>query len=94
MAKKKFWMKRSLVPTDPPAQAMQTVTLRWREPAAFGAKQCQKTIGPNDVLEGEKWEQFVPEFLEPVSEEKEEKAEYEKPSGKTTTKTAGAKGKK
>jgi len=68
MASKKFRMKKSLVPSDPSLRGKVEVTMRWREASRMGARQLQKTIGPDDILEGDTFEQFVPEYLEEVVE--------------------------
>lgn len=75
MAKeKKFRMKKALRPADPSMNGLCDVTLRWRESSPMGSRQLQKTIGPDDVLVGEQWAQFVPEFLEEIVPEKKTKA--------------------
>jgi len=104
---KKFWLKRSNLPSNPTQRGMVEVTLRWREASGFGMKQLQKTVKANDILEGGKWEQFVPEFLEvyeapkveapkEYDEPKAEETASDAPTGKTTTKNVNkpAKGKK
>jgi hypothetical protein len=64
--KKKYWLKRSSVSLDKNVRKMTTVTLRWMEAdpsnvigGVVSKVEKKVTIGPDDILEGDHFEQFV-----------------------------------
>lgn len=81
MAAKKFWIKRANLPLDKNKRKIVTTTLRWKEEdktrmvgGVYGQVEKKITIGPDDVVEGDQFEQFVKEgILEPWTEAKAEK---------------------
>lgn len=98
MAAKKFWIKRANLPLDKNKRKMVTTTLRWKEEdktrmvgGVYGQVLKNKTIGADDVVEGDHFEQFVKEgILEPYTEAGAEKdmkamAEAAKPIVPITT---------
>ena len=98
MAAKKFWIKRANLPLDKNKRKIVTTTLRWKEEdksrmiaGSFCQMEKHINIGPDDVIEGDHFEQFVKEgILEPYTEAKAEKdvkamAEAAKPVVPITT---------